>query len=62
MQQIKIFQAAEEVEINQWLRENPKIKILYVNRIPMHDRYSYGQGDICNQWIDTVIIYQEGQN
>jgi hypothetical protein len=54
--QIKIFQAVEENDINIWLKKNPYIKAVYVNRIPMFDRFN--DGEICNQWTDTVIMYE----
>ena len=59
MTQIKIFEAHgnNEADVNEWLKENPDVKVHNVNMIPMHDRYGYGQGDICNQWIATVVIY-----
>lgn len=61
MQQIRIFKGNgnNEDDINIWLKENPNIKIIYINMVPMHDRYCYGQGDICNQWISTIVVYEE---
>jgi len=56
---IKIFEATGEEEINTWLQDKT-IEIIYINRVPMFDRYTSGQGDICNQWIDTIIAYKEG--
>ena len=63
MQQIKIFEGNgnNENEVNSWLKENPEIDIIGVNMVPMHDRYSYGAGDICNQWVATIVIYEEPQ-
>ena len=62
MQQIKIFEGHgnNEVDINDWLKENSNIEITSTNMIPMFDRYNYGQGDICNQWIATIIVYNQG--
>lgn len=60
MQQIKIFEGNgnNETDINEWLKNNPDIQIININMMPMFDRYSYGQGDICNQWIATIVIYK----
>lgn len=60
MQQVKIFEGHgnNETDINKWLQENPNIRIIQINMIPMFDRYSYGQGDICNQWIATIVVYE----
>ena len=59
--QIKIFEGLgnNENEVNLWLKTNPKIEVINVNMVPMHDRYTYGNGDICNQWIATIVIYRE---
>jgi hypothetical protein len=59
MQQIKTFQSGEDWQVNEWLNENPNIKISLINRMPMYDRHSWGQGDICNQWVDIVVVYEE---
>ena len=60
MCQIKIFEGHgnNEDDVNAWLRENKEVEVISVNMIPMHDRYGYGQGDICNQWISTVVVYR----
>lgn len=62
MQQIKIFEynGNNESDINAWLKENPFIHLISVTMVPMFDRYGFGQGDICNQWIATIVIYEEG--
>jgi hypothetical protein len=57
VQQIKTFQAGEDHEVNQWLKENPNIKITNITRIPMHDLSYYG--NLLNQWIDIVVVYDE---
>jgi hypothetical protein len=59
---IKIFEGKgnNENEVNEWLKENPSIKVQNVNMCPMLDRYSYGNGDICNQWVATIVIYTGG--
>ena len=59
MQQIKIFEGKgnNENEVNEWLRENPEIEVTNINMTPMFDRYTFGNGDICNQWIATIVIY-----
>lgn len=59
MQQIKIFEGHDnnEDDINLWLKTNPQIEVVNVNMIPMHDLY-YVSGDICNQWIATVVTYK----
>ena len=57
MIQIKIFTGDTEDDINNWLKGNKDIEIINVNRIPMFDRYSYGEGLIDRQWVDTVITY-----
>jgi len=61
MQQIKIFEGNgnNESDINEWLKDNPNIQPVNINMVPMFDRYSYGQGDICNQWITTIVVYKE---
>lgn len=66
MTQIKIFEGSgnNEADINVWLNENPQIKVMRVDMIPMYD-FNYcsndqGYHDICNQWIATIVIYQEG--
>ena len=58
--QIKIFEynGNNEKEVNEWLKENPKVKVINTNMIPMFDRY-VNSGDICNQWIATIITYSE---
>ena len=55
--QIKIFEGADISEINQWLIENKIKKIVSISRYPMYDRYDTGK--ICNQWIETYIIYKK---
>jgi hypothetical protein len=59
VQQIKIFEGNgnNEEDINMWLLDNPSIEIVYITMVPMFDRYCHGQGDICNQWISTIVIY-----
>lgn len=59
--QIKIFEynGNNEVEVNAWLKEHPLVRVIGVNMVPMLDRYTYGSGDICNQWIATIVIYEE---
>ncbi|MDD3230486.1 MAG: hypothetical protein PHE09_14900 [Oscillospiraceae bacterium] len=63
MQQIKIFEGHgnNEDDVNSWLREHPEVEIIGINMVPMHDRYTYGAGDICNQWVATIVIYEEEQ-
>jgi len=58
MTQVKIFEGNgnNEIDINEWLKGNSSIVIVNINMIPMFDRY--GQGDICNQWIATIITYE----
>jgi len=60
MLQIKIFEGNgnNETEVNEWLKDNTGIEIKQITMIPMFDRYGYGQGDICNQWIATIIVYE----
>jgi len=60
MQQIKIFEGNgnNEEDINMWLLDNPSIEIINITMIPLFDRYGYGQGEICNQWISTIITYR----
>lgn len=59
--QVKIFEGHgnNEDDINLWLKANPKIEVINVNMIPMHDRYTYGEENICNQWIATIVIYRK---
>ena len=63
MTQIKIFEGNgnNEAEVNAWLKENPNIKLLQVTMVPMLDRYGYGQGDICNQWVATIVTFSTGE-
>jgi hypothetical protein len=63
MTQIKIFEGNgnNEADVNTWLKDNPGIKVLSVNMVPMHDLYGYGYGEgsgqVCNQWIATIVTY-----
>ena len=61
MYQIKIFEGNgnNEQDVNAWLKDNHDIEVIGISLQPMHDRYTFGQGDICNQWIATVVIYRE---
>ena len=60
MEQVKIIEGCsnEEVQINEWLKSNPSIEIKSITTVPMFDRYGYGQGDICNRWVNTIIVYR----
>jgi hypothetical protein len=60
MQQVKIIEGCsnEEVQINEWLKNNPYIEIDRITTVPMLDRY-YPNGEICNQWVNTIIVYKE---
>ena len=59
MTQIKIFECNgnNEADVNAWLKENPAIHVINITMVPMFDRFSFGQGDICNQWIATIVTY-----
>jgi hypothetical protein len=61
LQQVKIFEGNgnNEVDINWWIECNPNYKIINMNMIPMHDKYP--NGDICNQWVSTIVIYEDGR-
>jgi hypothetical protein len=60
MQQVKIIEgySNEEIAINEWLKENPNIEIDYINVVPVFDRYT-PNGEICNQWFVTTVVYRE---
>lgn len=59
MTQVKIIEGKsnEETAINIWLKENPTIKVQNITIIPMHDLI--GNELVCNQWYNTIIIYNE---
>ena len=57
MLQVKIFEGDDMDAINKWLYENPDIEVTYMNMCSMHDYYSDDRG-ICNQWINTIIVYK----
>ena len=42
--------------VNDFIKTNNVIPVS-VNIIPLHDRYY--DGNICNQWLDTILIYDE---
>lgn len=59
MEQVKIIEgySNEEVQINEWLKNNPNIEIKSITTIPMFDRYT--TGDMCNQWVNTIIVFRQ---
>ena len=63
MEQVKIFEGNgnNEAEVNAWLKDNPDIEVKQISMTPMFDRYGYGQGEICNQWIATIVVYSQAK-
>lgn len=59
MNQTKIFEGNgnNEEDVNIWLRKNPNAKVTNTNMVPMHD-LNANTGEICNQWIATIITYE----
>jgi len=57
MSQIKIFEGDEEAVINEWLKNNSRITVIDIKRYPMFDYYD--NGDVCNRWSETMIIYKK---
>ena len=66
MQLIKVFEIGgsdqNEAAANQWLKEHPDVKVQSASCHPMHDRYTYGEGPICNQWVALILICEGGPN
>lgn len=56
MFQVKRFEGNNEQTINDWLKQNPDKQPVSISMVSLHDRY--GNGEICNQWVDTIIIYR----
>lgn len=52
---------ANDAAANAWLKENPQVVVNSASTHPMHDRYTYGEGTICNQWEALVLICEEKQ-
>jgi len=60
MFQIKIFDTPDIEVVNKWLKDNPSIKNLHVSRKFMEDTYQ--DGTICNQWLETTLVYQTNES
>ena len=53
--QVKIFVGEGVDEINEWLKDN-NVCLLDIKRNLIVDYYT-SNGNICNQFMETVIVY-----
>lgn len=61
MNQIIVFEGGSESNTrncNEWLRENPDAVVLTIGCFPMHEYYSWGTPQICNQWEKMIVAYK----
>lgn len=60
MQQIKIFEydGNNEKAVNEFLKANPKVEVVNVNMVSMHDLYAGQAPTVCNEWTSTILVYK----
>lgn len=58
--QIEIFEGNgnNQIQVNEWLRNNPGVHDISVTTVPMYDMYQCQPPQICNQWISTILTYR----